>query len=97
LDVGLEKLGTDPAMAERNFKAMSDPEVIYNPIRCETRIGDFKVSDQMLAEMGLKIEDLLARVDFTSEQSQNADIVQKTGRELQGVGRMLLIGKLTRD
>jgi hypothetical protein len=44
---------------------MSDPEVIYDPIRCETRIGDFKISDQLLAEMGLTVEDLLERVDFT--------------------------------
>ena len=38
---------------------MSDPEIIYNPIRCETHIGDFKISDQMLAEMGMSIEDFL--------------------------------------
>jgi hypothetical protein len=44
---------------------MSEPEIIYDPIRCETRIGDFKISDQMLAEMGLTVEDLLEKVDFT--------------------------------
>jgi hypothetical protein len=44
---------------------MSDPKVIYDPIRCETHIGDFKISDQMLAEMGLTVDDLLERVDFT--------------------------------
>jgi hypothetical protein len=38
---------------------MSDPEIIYDPIRCETRIGDFKISDQLLAEMGMSIEDFL--------------------------------------
>jgi hypothetical protein len=47
-------------------EAMNDPEVIYDPIHCETRIGDrFKISDQMLTEMGLTVEDLLERVDFT--------------------------------
>jgi len=42
-----------------------EPTIIYDPIRSETRIGDFKISDQMLAEMGLTVEDLLERVDFT--------------------------------
>jgi hypothetical protein len=41
---------------------MSDPEVIYDPIRCETRIDDFKISDQLLAEMGISIEDLLKQI-----------------------------------
>jgi hypothetical protein len=42
---------------------MSDSEIIYDPIRCETHIGDFKISDQLLAEMGMNIEDFLKVYD----------------------------------
>jgi hypothetical protein len=42
-----------------------NPTVTYDPLRCETHIGDFVISDQMLEEMGLSVEDLLERVDFT--------------------------------
>lgn len=41
-------------------------EVAYDPIRSETHIGDFVISDQLLCEMGLTIEDLLERIDFTA-------------------------------
>jgi hypothetical protein len=27
-------------------------ESAYDPIRCETRIGDFRISDKLLAELG---------------------------------------------
>jgi hypothetical protein len=49
---------------------MSDSEIIYDPIRCETHIGDFVISDQMLAEMGLSVENLLERVDFTKRSKR---------------------------
>jgi len=36
-----------------------EPTIIYDPIRSETHIGDFKISDQLLAEMGMSLEDFL--------------------------------------
>jgi hypothetical protein len=42
-----------------------NPTVTYDPLRCEMHIGDFVISDQMLEKMGLSVEDLLERVDFT--------------------------------
>jgi hypothetical protein len=36
--------------------------IIYDPILSETHIGDFKISDQLLAEMGISMEDLLKQI-----------------------------------
>jgi len=49
---------------------MNNLPVIYDPLRCETHIGDLVISDQMLAEMGLSIEDLLKRIDFTKRSKR---------------------------
>ncbi len=44
--------------------------VIYDPLRCETHIGDLVITDQLLAEMGLSVEELLKRVDFTKRSRE---------------------------
>jgi hypothetical protein len=52
------------------MKTINDSEIIYDPLRCETHIGDFVISDQMLEEMGLSVEELLERVDFTKRSKR---------------------------